>query len=304
MKKKKKAFNPKRCPLNYSSSWTSLSTNASDKTLLYYEKQSHGKTIVLCDGLFCNGHVWKYFTPHFSNQYQLLHWHYPGHGESKSPRSTATLSITRLSHDLAAILKIEQLEKVVLVGHSLGVQVALETAYNYPKLVEALVLICGASGKTVRTFHDSLAMKQFLPFLSVGTRFIPRYFSKLWKLLPSKLIWELVAKSDEINKRLINMEDLSPYFKGLKQTDINVAIRILEQADEHDMQPLLSTMDVRTLVIAGKKDRFTPSYRSRQIADAMPNAEFLLSNQGTHSLPLEQPELVNLAVERFLESIS
>lgn len=195
-------------------------------------------------------------------------------------------------------------ETAVLVGHSLGVQVALETAYRFPKRVRALVLICGSPGKTVSTFHDSRVMEAMLPLLGTGTRFLPWQLSTLWKLLPMKLIAGLVKQSDEINRRLIDMDDLKPYFEGMIQTDINIATRILEQANRHDLLPVLGQIPHDTLIIAGNNDRFTPSYRSREMADKLPGAQLFISRDGTHSLPLEQPDLVNLAVARFLDDLS
>lgn len=256
--------------------------------------------MLLFDGLFCNGHVWKYFIPHFCDRNQIVHWHYPGHGKSSSPSITGELSIARLSRDALAVMELLNLHDAVLVGHSLGVQVVLEMAWRFPSKVRGMVLLCGAPGQVVKTFHDSRVMEAVLPLLGVGTRFIPRQFSSLWRLLPMNLVANVVRRSDEINRRLIDMEDLMPYFDGMTRTDINVATRLLEQADHHDMMPVLSQIDIPALVVAGKKDRFTPSYRSRQMADALPRAELLISEEGTHSLPLEQPDLVNLAIDDFL----
>ena len=282
-------------------SWRSDYAASADGTRLYFERCSEGDPLVLCDGLFCNGHVWKYFVPGFCGRNHLLHWHYPGHGNSASPGPASDFSISRFSRDLCAVLDEAGIDDAILVGHSLGVQVALETAYLFPKRVRAMVLICGSPGRTVSTFHDSRLMESLLPLLGTGTRFIPGQISTLWKLLPVRLIMKLVKQSDEINKRLIDMEDLKPYFDGMFKTDINIATRILEQANRHDMLPVLGQIHQPTLVIAGNRDRFTPSYRSREMADRLPNAQLLTSAEGTHSLPLEQPDLVNLAVARFLD---
>ncbi|MBN2529415.1 MAG: alpha/beta hydrolase [Deltaproteobacteria bacterium] len=284
-------------------SWRNGIAIGVDDTRLFYETCSKGVPLVLCDGLFCNGHVWKYFISRFCDTNQLIHWHYPGHGKSASPKSTADLSIRRLGQDLCRVLDAVQLDSAVLVGHSLGVQVSLETAYRFPDRVNGLILICGAPGKVVQTFHDSRLMEAILPLLGMGTRFVPRQLSSLWRIMPVNLIVNLVKQSDEIARRLINMEDLKPYFEGMVQTDINIATRILEQANYHDMLPNLHEIVAPTLVIAGNKDRFTPSYRSREMAEKLPNAVLRISEEGTHSLPLEQPDLVNLAIARFLEEL-
>ena len=286
-----------------SPSWRNGFAISTDGTRLFYETCSTGAPLLLCDGLFCNGHVWKYFIPRFCETNQLIHWHYPGHGRSSSPKSTADLSMRRLSEDLCAVLDTVQVDSAILIGHSLGVQVVLETACRFPKRVRGLVLICGAPGNVVKTFHDSRVMESILPLLGMGTRFVPRQLSSLWRLIPVNMVVKVVKQSDEINRRLINMEDLSPYFEGMFETDINIATRMMEKANHHDMLPLLHKIHAPTLVIAGNRDRFTPSHRSKEMADGLPNAQLRVSEEGTHSLPLEQPDLVNLAVARFLDEI-
>ena len=60
-----------------------------------------------------------------------------------------------------------------------------------------------------------------------------------------------------------------------------------------DRQPIL--------IIAGQKDTFTPAWLSRRMARLVPDAQMLLVPLGTHVAPLEQPELIELRLSRFLE---
>ena len=58
-----------------------------DGTKLYFEvkvpKNATGLPWVLCDGLGCDGYVWKYMEAHFGHQHPMIHMHYRGHGKSK-----------------------------------------------------------------------------------------------------------------------------------------------------------------------------------------------------------------------------
>ena len=75
---------------------------------LYVETHGDGQsmpcTLVLCDGLMCEGHVWKYLTSHFKGRCRLLHWHYPGHGKSSKPAKTAPLGPADIAKQLLHIL--------------------------------------------------------------------------------------------------------------------------------------------------------------------------------------------------------
>ena len=58
---------------------------------------------------------------------------------------------------------------------------------------------------------------------------------------------------------------------------------------------------VPVLVVAGSRDGFTPPDLSAAMAAAVPDAELLVVDGGSHTAPLERPEFVNDAVVAFLE---
>jgi len=213
------------------------------------------------------------------------------------------MSPARLADDVAAIwseLARPGNQKFTLVGHSLGVQVALETWRRHSELVEGLILICGSPGNLIRDFHEGPLLGYVVPMLDVVGRFTPQLLSSLWNKLPSRLLTKAAMLTREVDPRLLRSQDLVAYFEGLRRVDFRLALRLLESAGRHDAVPYLGEINVPTLVIAGQKDTFTPPYRSQLMGRLIRNSEFLMVKGGTHSLPLEQPDLVNLRVGRFL----
>ncbi|MEZ4273545.1 MAG: hypothetical protein R3C68_19540 [Myxococcota bacterium] len=63
-----------------------------DGLRLYTSTEGQGPTLVLCDGLGCDGFIWRYLRAQFSPTYQIVHWNYRAHGLSEaqgtSDRST------------------------------------------------------------------------------------------------------------------------------------------------------------------------------------------------------------------------
>jgi pimeloyl-ACP methyl ester carboxylesterase len=57
---------------------------------------------------------------------------------------------------------------------------------------------------------------------------------------------------------------------------------------------------VPTLVVAGERDLFTPRHLSLEMAQRIRGAELLEIPRGSHAALIEQPELVNLRLEKFL----
>jgi pimeloyl-ACP methyl ester carboxylesterase len=279
------------------------SVRAQDGTDLFYERSGDGPPVLLCDGLLCEGHIWKYLAPAVGAERECVHWHYPGHGRSGEPPLHGEFAPSRLADDAAAVLGHAGLPRAVVFGHSLGVQVALELWRRHRQMVEALVLICGSPGRIVESFHESAILGYAVPLLDVSSRFLPDATASIWRRLPSEWLLWLALRSSEVNRRLIRAADLGQYLGRLTRVDFRVALRLLESAGRHDATPYLGEIDVPTLVVAGRDDRFTPPARSTLMASTIPGAELMMVPGGTHSLPIEQPDLVNLRVLRFLREL-
>jgi pimeloyl-ACP methyl ester carboxylesterase len=104
----------------------------------------------------------------------------------------------------------------------------------------------------------------------------------------------------ETNAKLMRREDLLPYFKHLAQMDPLIFLRTLKSLDAHSARDHLPHVSVPTLVAGGEKDTFTPAWLSRRMAHAIPHSELLIVPGGSHTAPLEQPQLIGDAIERFL----
>jgi pimeloyl-ACP methyl ester carboxylesterase len=273
-----------------------------DGASLYFQAQGEGPPgMVLCDGLGCDGFAWKYLTPYLARRQRVLRWHYRGHGRSTTPADRTRIGMFYTCDDLNRVMDAAGLERAVIFGHSMGVQVALEFHRRFAHRVQGLVLVCGSYGTPLDTFHDSPFLKRAFPFLR---QLVERFPSRAARLTRSLLSTELaiqVALTVELNRDLLQRADLEPYFEHLAKMDPVVFVRTLDSLASHSAYDHLRHVDVPTLVIAGEKDKFTPSWLSRKMAAHIPGAELMMVPQGTHTAPLEQPELVELRVERFLK---
>lgn len=73
----------------------------------------------------------------------------PGYGEAPEP--ARVLTIERTADLIAAFLRSRELTGVVLIGHSMGTQVAVEVAARHPESVEKLVLVAPTVDPRERT---------------------------------------------------------------------------------------------------------------------------------------------------------
>lgn len=246
----------------------------------------------MCDGIICDGFIYKYLWEDLAAVADLAHFHYRGHGRSGLPADPAQIGVTDLAADLNSVRAHLGDPPVVLMGHSVGTQVVLEAYRQRPERVRGLVLLCGSYGRVTHTFKGSDRLAHLLPRfieLAVEHRTLVR---ALWARLPVKLAVQIAIATGEVDGKALHAADLEPYFEHLAHVDPTLFLRMLERAGEHSAEDLLPEVAVPTLVVAGDRDSFTPADLSRKMAESIAGAELLLIPGATHVAPLEHREEV------------
>ncbi len=281
-----------------------------DGTRLYVRTKDHPASdgrggrkaprAVFCDGILCDGFIWKYqwndLAPHMS----LSHWNYRGHGRSGSPVDANALDIVTHAHDLAAVVNEVDGGPVVVVGHSMGVQVALEFYRHYPEKVSALILECGSFGRVTSTFHGLPILELILPKLLDAALKAPDMVRAIWSRIPAETALKVAMMAKEIDPSRINPEDMLPYLRHMTHVDFPMFLRMLKAAGDHTASDMLSQVKVPTLVIAGERDTFTPAFLAESMSQAIAGSDLLIVTPGSHVAPIEQPELVRDTIVNFL----
>ena len=281
------------------------SFRAANGTTLWYREAGTGDAIVLCDGLGCDGFIWKYLFPTLATTHRVIHWHYRGHGNSQASGRWDDYGIEPFSADLLELMEHLRLESAILMGHSLGVQVILQCALDCAargeaQRVRALFPLCGAPGRPLDTFKNTSVGLRVLPWLQHVAEVYREPTQRLWRsLLPSAAIRWWASKT-EINDQLMSIDDLAPYLERLSRMDPRVFLATLSAASVHDVTRELAGIAAPTLVVAAERDTFTPLERSSAMVRGLPNAEMLVLPRATHTGPLEWPELLQLRIRRFL----
>jgi pimeloyl-ACP methyl ester carboxylesterase len=279
---------------------------ADDGTELYLRKRlgPPGQSLwaVLCDGIACDGFIWKYLFDALAERVNVAHFNYRGHGRSRSPVDPTRIRVEDHAADLAAVRAELGDPEVVLFGHSMGCQVALESMREHGGGVRGLVLLCGAPGRVTHSFKGTDALAQILPRLIAAVDRSPRVARALWGSVPAPLALKAALALGEVDKELIRPDDLVPYLEHMVDIDPPMFLRMLQSAGEHSAEDLLSSIDVPALVVAGDRDSFTPPALAKKMADAMPKAKLLVT-LGTHVVPLEHRELVEREIMELLERV-
>lgn len=287
-----------------------------DGTSLYvhtiFQPGAKGMPLVLNDGLGCDGYTWKYIIDHFQHNHPIIHWNYRGHGQSRVPSDLSSITMKNLAADLGQVLEHLGIESAILCGHSMGVQVCLESYATFPERVAGLLLLCGGYKYPLETWHAALerkgaptllnlGMKRYFPRVAKSILERPELWQRVWqRLLPTDLSYR-TAIQFEVNKSRILRDDFFPYFEHLGKMQARVFAQTASSFAEHNAEPILSQIDKPTLVVAGGRDTFSPPWVSLDMHRSIAGSELLYISDGTHAAPIEHPELLNLRLEKFIQ---
>lgn len=276
-----------------------------DGAPLWFEQRGEGERIpaVLCDGLGCDGFIWRYLWQPLTIQRRVMHWNYRGHGKSGVPTDSTRIGVEYICDDLVRLMDHTAIDRAVLFGHSMGVQVALEFHRRHPSRVAGVVLLCGSYGTPLDTWHDHTLLRVAFP----RVRAIVERFPKVARLITSKALkTELaveVAIKAELNPLLINHSDFHPYMEHLSKMDPVAFVRTLDSLKDHSALDHLPHVNVPALIVGGEIDKFTPVWLSQRMAELLPASKYLFVQGGSHTAPLERPGLVNGEIEQFLAKL-
>jgi pimeloyl-ACP methyl ester carboxylesterase len=131
-----------------------------DNVVISYGVHGKGKpAIVFVHGWCCDKRYWSYQVPYFANKYRVVTIDLAGHGLSGLNRRNWT--IEAFGGDVVAVIKKLNIEKAILIGHSMGGSVIIEAARRMPDRVIGLVGI-----DTLHNVETTYPKEQIEEFIS------------------------------------------------------------------------------------------------------------------------------------------
>lgn len=269
-----------------------------------------GPIVTTCAGFLCPDTFWKYLVPGLTPRYRVLVWNYRGVGVSDLPRnpgfhavnlSPKDLSVEANAKDLGVILDQEGITDTVLIGHSMGVQTALEAYRRFPQPVAGLVSLAGTYRSPLRTFYGTDLSARIVPVALPLLHVFPRATLLLWRaLIRSPASYPAARHLLRATGPGVRPGDLTGYFEHLSMSDPLIGAKMIRGMHEHSAEDLLGEIDVPVLVCHGTADPFTPPRVARAMIDRIPEAEVAWVEEGSHTLPIEQPDEILRPLEAFL----
>lgn len=211
-----------------------------------------------------------------------------GHGLSDRPRYEGAYDISHFAHDILAVLKTENIENPILVGHCFGAMVTLYLEAYYPHTSSAIVLI--------------------------DTSYKPPLFGKIvadHRILNS--IISLVArhgpdahKAEHVNAA--QFKGLSEFstkriFSDVLHTSLKSYFAVSQYIIHMDLRTLLKKILVPSLIISGTDDLIFPPELEDDLRRRLHTKYIDYINGGNHMVVINNPEDVAIDIKKFLNKL-
>ncbi len=211
-----------------------------------------------------------------------------GAGASPGPDAAAEYSVAVYANDLIERLDALEIREAVICGLSMGGYIAFELLRSHPARVRAAILCntkAAADSETAKRDRDTMAvLAQQRGAGAIAEQLLPKLLSR-----------STSEQRPEVAREVREMMARAPV-RGIVG-----ALHALRERP--DSTPLLRTIQVPVLVVAGAEDVIAPAEGMREMARAIPGAEFVMIAEAGHVAPLEQPRAVNAAVTAFLTKL-
>ncbi len=246
---------------------------------IFYEIYGEGQPLIFIHGLGVTHQMWKWQIEDLQNDFQVIVYDLPGHGQSEN-RISETNVYKGLADDLVGLMDHLGIGKANIVGLSLGGRLAIAMAVHYPERVAKLVISS--------TFEKLQGLKEKLRTW-MGTNLLK-------KMTLSKIV-ESSASGFFPNPE--HAEAAKIYTEEALKTDKSALIKLSEAAKEVDYSNNLKNIQQPTLVFAGEKETLMIKIAER-IASQIPNAKIEIVPDVGHIWNMEKPQLFNRKLREFL----
>jgi pimeloyl-ACP methyl ester carboxylesterase len=256
-----------------------------------------GPAVLLIHGIGDCSNTWKHVLPQLARNHTIVAPDLLGHGQSDKPR--ADYSVAGYANGMRDLLSVLGVDRVTVVGHSLGGGVAMQFAYQYPERCERLVLV--SSGGVCPEVHPLLRLASapnadlILPLMQLrSTRMVSHAIFEVLRRIGSNLgrdaqyLMRVFDSLPEVTARRAFVRTLRSVVDWRGQ-----AITMLDRC--------YLTQGMPTLLVWGARDAVIPTHHAHIAHAAMPNSRLEVFADAGHFPHESNPEHFLDILERFLD---
>ncbi|MEO8608287.1 MAG: alpha/beta hydrolase [Chloroflexota bacterium] len=253
-----------------------------------YESYGQGLPLILLHANPGDHRDYEAVIPALAQNYQVIAVDWPGYGESPAPQPPGSASAMLFAAVLEDVMNGLGLDRVALIGNSVGGYAAARFAITHPSQVEALVLVSSGgftAHSMVSRIFSRLKGTEFLTRL-IATRFAQAYLKKR-----NRYTTDILARTDAGRHNPASVAVDAAVWRSFINPD-------------HDLRARAQAIIAPTLVLSGKYDPvIKPDADGKTTADSIPGARQVIMETG-HEPFAEDSDAFLKVVVPFLQEVT
>lgn len=276
---------------------------AIDDTRLYVVERGTGPpVIVLHGGPGLDHHEFADYLDPLAERSRLILVDQRSQGRS-DPTPEHTWTLERMAQDVVMLARAVELDRYVVLGHSYGAFVGLQSAIDYPGQALATIVSCGLPSmrylervdETLRSFEPVELRQQVMDSWAreAEARTAADFEAIIGDQWPFHFADPLDPRIEGYAERSsgVYAPDVLRHFSG-------------EDAGGIEVEDRLAEIETPVLVLAGRHDRTCPAEAAEAMAAAIPRAELVVFERSGHMPFVEETEAYLAAVGMFLDRVT
>jgi pimeloyl-ACP methyl ester carboxylesterase len=253
----------------------------------------NGIPVVLIHGFMGMAYDWRFNVKELGKHFSVFALDLPGFGDSDKPLDFDYTS-NGYAEFMAYFLDAYRIERAVLIGNSMGGQIALMACFKWPKRVAGLVLIDSGG------YPHSVV---FLPFRLLKTPVIGEISMAL---INRTIIKTMLRKGIYFDGSFATDEVINNYYGvystvNAKKLPPIIIRRIMK--DEAYVSSRLNKIKCPTLIIWGAEDKVISPSRAEMFRNDISDSSVVMIPKAGHMPQVEKAKPVNKAIIDFIHKV-
>jgi len=235
--------------------------------------------IVFIHGVGLNHEIWEPQINVFENTF--LAYDILGHG--KTPLNNKSINFDDFSNQLKNLIDELDMQKIHLVGFSIGSLIARNFASKYSDRLESLILLCSIFKRTEK--QQQIVKDRFE--LAKKSKILSKQALKRW------------FTDDYLEKNPNTYNKISSI---LEQNNVENFLKVYELFVNHKDDEKFENIKTKTLVMTGEGDIGSTPEMSENLSKAINNSKVKIISKGKHLCSIECADDVNMSIKKHIQN--
>lgn len=239
------------------------------------------QTVVLHHGIAKSSRFWYGWLPTLARHYQVVRLDARGFGQSTVPPPGYRWSLSSFARDLRCLLDCLELDRVHLVGETLGGVIAMQFAYEYPERLHSL---------TISSSPHRHKDPHFLEFAEEADK-------------EGVLPWGRRSMWQRLDRSQVDPAFVEWYASEMGKTTKHVVVEVLKSLVGDDLSDILRQIQAPTLMLSAEN---RPNYPPEEVQEAqglIANSQLVVFPGVTGYAAHSRPEDCARALLAFLRGL-